>query len=444
MIRTFGEMLEELRRTEAVRLDEIEIRHAPTIGEMYEGLTQDVLDRAIPPGVDLRVVSGFAIDGKGGTTGQLDCMLVRGEGTPIPYAPGKFQWHVKDVLAVIEVKKNLFGGDLNDAYQQLSSVSEITSSWLSTAKGDADFSLDASMRAYAECTGEIAPPAAEWSRMDPARHLLLHTIMFDQIAPVRIALGYFGYSTEGGLRRGFSALLADNLRVRGFGPPTLPNLLVANGASLVKLSGHPYRHPLKSDGYWPILASSHINPTLLILEAIWTRISYLRPMPALFGEDLELERLSPFIEAQPVISKGPDGSHGWMYRETPMTARQLADGPDHMEWAPVELDDEQNVVLDRLCREDVHTTDPQLLAFLAQAGRDPEEFFRSLIDTTLVASDGSRLELTTVQCQIVILPDGRIVAGENSTGRLERWVARFMRRRGERAADGADVRSPPV
>jgi hypothetical protein len=436
MIRTLGEMLETLRRAEARRLDEVDIKHAPTIGEMYEGLTQDVLDRAIPPGLDLKVVSGFAIDGNGGTTGQLDCMLVRGEGIPVPYAAGKFQWHVKDVLAVFEVKKTLFGDDLGEAYQQLKSVSEITSAWLHKAKGEYEFSLGASMRAYAECTGEIAPPANQWLQMDPARHLIFHTIMFDQIAPVRVMLGYFGYSTEGGLRRGFSSLLEKNLRIHGFGPPTLPNLIVADGATLVKLGGHPYHQPVKADGYWPILASSHINPTLLILEMIWTRISYLRPMAELFGEDLELELLSPFLEARPVIPDNPEQAQGWMYRETPMSAKQLAEGPDHMEWAPVELDVQQNVVLDQLCREDVYTTEPDLLAYLTSSGRDPETFFRSLIETNLVALDGTRLVLTTVQLAIVILPDGPTVAGENNTGRLERWVQRFMERRGK--ADGAE------
>lgn len=43
---------------------------------MYEGLTADIRDRAIPPGLDIRIVSGSAIDDKGTTTGQLDRMPV--------------------------------------------------------------------------------------------------------------------------------------------------------------------------------------------------------------------------------------------------------------------------------------------------------------------------------------------------------------------------------
>ncbi|WP_420884141.1 DUF6602 domain-containing protein [Rhizobium tibeticum] len=72
---------------------------------MYEGLTKDLLNKAIPDGLDLKIVSGFVIDGKGGSSGQLDCMLVRGEGSPVPFVDGLFQWHVRDVLAVFEVKK---------------------------------------------------------------------------------------------------------------------------------------------------------------------------------------------------------------------------------------------------------------------------------------------------------------------------------------------------
>src|SRR5687767_11023058 len=143
MIKTLGEMLEQLRQAEAKRLDAVDIKHAPTIGAMYEGLTHDILDRAIPPGLDLRVVSGFAVDGKGGTTGQLDCMLVRGEGTPVPFVSGMYQWHIQDVLAVLEVKKELFGSELGDAYDQLKSVTAISSSWLKSASGPAKFSLAA-------------------------------------------------------------------------------------------------------------------------------------------------------------------------------------------------------------------------------------------------------------------------------------------------------------
>jgi hypothetical protein len=428
MIRTLGELLEKLRLAEAEKLDAEQITHPPTIGAMYEGLTRSILDMAIPAHLDLRIVTGFVIDGKGGRSGQIDCMLARGEGRPIPYVDGSYEWHVKDVLAVLEVKKSLFADDLADAYDQLKSATDITSSWLQGASGPAEFSLSASMRTYAQCVGEILPPSDEWRTMDPARHLIWHTIMTDQIAPLRIMLGYGGYSTEGGLRRGYINFLTDKLQTLGYGPPSMPNLIVANGVSLVKLSGHPYSHPVLSDGWWPLVASSTVNPTLLILEHLWTRISYLHPAPELFGEDLETEKLSPLIEAKPVEVDSGSGRWGWQFKEQKRSAKELAEGPIQGEWEPATLDDEQNIVLHRLCSEDIDTTDPDLLAFLADRGREPQEFIASLVKTTLVAREGTMLVPTTVQCEIVLLPDGRFVAGENNTGRLSRWVNRFMER----------------
>jgi len=85
MIKTVGEILEALRKAEAAKLKASDIRHAPTIGSMYEGLTRSLLERAVPSSMNLRIVSGFVVDGLGGTSGQLDCMLVSGEGTgPFP------------------------------------------------------------------------------------------------------------------------------------------------------------------------------------------------------------------------------------------------------------------------------------------------------------------------------------------------------------------------
>lgn len=196
MIKTVGEMLEALRQAEAAKLDASDIRHAPTIGSMYEGLTRSLLERAVPASMDLRIVSGFLVDGRGGTSGQLDCMLVSGEGRAVPYVDGVYQWHVRDVLAVFEVKKNLFGGDLSDAHGQLLNVVNTYSSWVQNAHEATAVNVRASMRAYAECVGTVLPAPDDWETMDRAKHLIWHTISMDQLAPVRIVLGYGGYSMQ--------------------------------------------------------------------------------------------------------------------------------------------------------------------------------------------------------------------------------------------------------
>ena len=422
MIRNLGDLIEKLRQVEAAKLNDSDITHGPTIGAMYEGLTKSLLNRVVPDGLDVQVVSGFVVDGYGARSGQLDCMVVRGEGVPVPYVDGVFQWHVRDVLAVFEVKKTLFGGDMADAYGQLQQVSKVFSSWVQNKETKGSFNLKASQRVYSECVGEVVPD--KLSEIDPLKHLIWHAIMIDQISPVRIALGYGGYSSEAGIRDGFLKFLHENTGKLGYGPPTIPNLIVGDGVSLVKLSGHPY-HARMEEGWWPIVASSSVNPSLLILEHLWTRISYSSPAPHIFGEDLDMERLTPLLYAQPRL--GPDAKTpmGWQFRSHKFTAKQLKAQPLFDAWDPIVLDVDQHVVVSRLCSEDISMSDPQLLAFLRSEGRDPQAFFASLVATTLVATIGDNLTLTTTTCKTAVLPDGRYVAGEDNSGRFSRWLERY-------------------
>jgi len=50
---------------------------------MYEGLTRDILDRAIPASLDLRIVDGF-VELDGALSPQIDAMLVTGGGRELP------------------------------------------------------------------------------------------------------------------------------------------------------------------------------------------------------------------------------------------------------------------------------------------------------------------------------------------------------------------------
>jgi hypothetical protein len=64
------------------------ITHAPTIGAQYEGITGSTLRMMIPPELELQVVAGFVEGIESTLSGQIDCMLVRGTGIPIPGLEG--------------------------------------------------------------------------------------------------------------------------------------------------------------------------------------------------------------------------------------------------------------------------------------------------------------------------------------------------------------------
>ena len=123
MITSFAQFLEQLQAKEAEILAAESVKHAPTIGDMYEGLTRNLVERAIPEGLNLRLVDGFVVGVDGQYSHQTDAMLVMGEsGRQIPKTE-KWAWPIADVLAVFEVKKNLYAKDLADGINKMRKVS---------------------------------------------------------------------------------------------------------------------------------------------------------------------------------------------------------------------------------------------------------------------------------------------------------------------------------
>src|SRR4051794_6396024 len=122
MIRSVADLLLGLLRDELPKLHSSPIVHAPTIGDMYEGLSSNLLTRALP--TDLSVSTGFVTDGRGHLTGQLDCIIARGMGQQVPYTDSVIH-HLRDVIAVVEVKKTLHKAEMGDAWEQLLAVQEI-------------------------------------------------------------------------------------------------------------------------------------------------------------------------------------------------------------------------------------------------------------------------------------------------------------------------------
>lgn len=427
MIQTVADFLLELRNLEARRLAGVTITHGPTIGAMYEGLSRDLLERAIPSALGLRLVNGFVTDGLGNQSGQIDCMLVRGEGSQLPYTDSHL-WHVKDVVAVLEIKKTLYGTELIDAFDHLRGVQVLHSTYMQSQRASGD-SVDVSsaLRAFAETTG-IVPPAYEaLGSLSVSDQLLFHTLVNEQVSPIRIVFGYDGFQTERGFRRSLFSRLQSIVAagtdegVRGYGAGSFPQLIVSGGYSLCKANGQPFSARFREDG-WPFYFSASVNPLQLLLEYVWTRLSQQFGVGGLWGEDLTVEQLHPYLIAQ---IREQEGRLGWFYEFVDTGDAQLAAAGGYAEWEPAQLTDEGFVLVQRLCAgSQVLWDDPELLAFLASRGVDSAELKASLLDTGLVAMSGQEMELITELCQCVTMPDGTLVAGENNTGRLTRWVQR--------------------
>lgn len=190
MITSFAQFLQQLQAKEAALLAEEEVRHGPTIGDMYEGLTRELLDRAIPNDLNLRLLQGFVVGVDGKRSHQTDAMLVMGErGRQLPRTDS-WEWPIADVLAVFEVKKNLYGAELLDSLDKMRGISLQQQKLLAQ---NIQVHLGPSRNAFARITGRL-PRNDEEEDLTSAEAEIYRTVAHEQLAPLRVVFGYEGYA----------------------------------------------------------------------------------------------------------------------------------------------------------------------------------------------------------------------------------------------------------
>jgi hypothetical protein len=422
VIRTVDDFLKALREKELAAISRVAgVSHPGMIGDMFEGLTRHLLELTLFADLDLRVVQGLIRDSAGNDSDQLDCMVVVGEGERIPHTD-HYIYNIAHVLAVIEVKKSLYGTQLSDAYSNLLSVVERAEPQSLARKRI--------LGPFRTVTG-VAANEEHLETLPVTQQAIYHCIVGEALLPVRIALGYYGYATEHSLREGLwqyldrvSPALADAPAV-GYGPHSLPNLIVAGNNALVKLTGTPYAIRGRSDE-WILYGSVRGAATLVLLELIWSRLaSHFNLDVDIFGEDLDIEYVTPLISAR--LRELENGVRGWEYDFHDVSAKSLLAQPSWVAWQPVALNELQFAAITFLCKKDEIRPfqDSDLHSYLHGLGHTVTEYIDEVLRTGLVflTSDGA-LRLNTDSCLCAIDPQLGYLAAENADGRFARWIAK--------------------
>jgi hypothetical protein len=378
MIKTIADLLRELMVKEAAELDEEAVKHGPTIGAMYEGLARDILDRVIPAEIDVRVVDGFVEGIDGALSPQIDAMVVTGKGRQIPYT-SNFVWPIADVIAVFEVKKTLYANDLADAFEKLRTVKRMSEAYV---QNGVKVTADPSFRAFAKTTGQYPASIEAVDALPDELSYIFHTMLADQLAPVRVILGYHGYVDEHGLRKGLLDYLQDQGGfAAGFGASSMPNLIVARSNSILKMDGHPYVAPLR-DGWWNLLVSNPENPLRLLIELLWTKLGdrFGDIFPG--DDDLELERLAPFLDAR--LRREGDNL-GWAYNYHPLSKEEMATAPAPS-WDPEAVDTCEIVITQQLARYgSIDVRDEEFRSYVTSEGIDPDALIADMVARRILA-----------------------------------------------------------
>jgi hypothetical protein len=418
MITSVATLLRKLMEKETGQLAQQKISHPPTIGAMYEGLTRDILDRAIPASLNLRIVEGFIEDTQGARSPQVDVMLVSGEGRQTPFTDS-YVWPIQDVIAVIEVKKNLFGTDLDDAFRKLRRVMQMHVAFLQSGAGRQP-NMSPMVEAFAHLTGHYPVNGHAVDALPHELSCIFHTLATEYLGPVRVIFGYEGYTDEFSLRNSLVKYLENHLGTSaGFGIGSLPNLIVCRKNALLKITGQPYVSPMV-DNWWLAIVSNSENPLRILIELIWTRLSnqFQRQFP--MDDTLQMERLAPAFSLR---FAERDGRIGWEYRFHHLTREQLA-AIKPISWKPAAIDEHECLILWWVARQgklDVRDADFRL--FVIHKGSDPDQLIAGLVQRRLLAwSDNHTVRLiTTTPFFIGFTPDGQVLT-TNEANLLDLWM----------------------
>lgn len=415
MIRDVAELLHHFVEEERIKLNKYKLAHGPTIGAMYEGLTKDLLKKAIPVDLGLSVVSGFVCNGED-LSGQIDCMLVSGSGELIPFTTD-YKWPVDRVIAVFEVKKSLSTAELEDSYNHLRNVSGMYGKFIENAEAFPWVRMDWIFRVFSQITGLRVESYAEVSDLPFDKELLFHTLVNEYMEPARVVFALNGWKREVTLRENIYKLLERRrANPKGMGAGSFPHLVISGGNSLIKANGLPYASAL-ANGMWPFLLSSNHNPIRILLEVILTKIDIKLDSNLAEDNSLERESMSACLSAK-AVRRG--ARMGWDYKFHGLSEKQLKERGSSHEWAPFEITDAQHVAFMMLCRDGSLRIDDRLRAFAEKEG-GVDSFVKSLVATQLVALRGKELVLISKACKCVVTPRGVYVADDHD-GQLTNWI----------------------
>jgi len=422
MIKNIADFLEELKKNGIELIDKNRnTEHSGMTGDIYEGLTSEILNKSIFKGLDLKVTNGKIRNNNDELSLQIDCMLVTGKGENVPFTD-HYIYHYSQVIAVLEVKKTLNKQQISNSYKNLKSIIKVSRS--------IDYDGEQYMMRLLRTSWELLtntelPKRENVDKLPENFQFIYHTLLMEAYFPLRIVFGYFGYNSEYALREGFIKMLEDKISAgerKGFGVGSLPNLIICNNFSLIKSNGMPFAIPFqKEDFYWPILVSSNKSPLLNLLELIWTRLSFKFGISSsIFDDSLELDSGHKFLDCK--LDTDSFGNKGWSYSYYYLKKKELEKKFPTHKWEPAELDLKEFKLVNTLCAEDeLELDDEKFLKILKEFNCTEKEIIDSLIKKRLIFKKEKSIKLSTRQC-VTVVKNGKFYAGDEFNGLMTKWV----------------------
>jgi len=427
MINTVANFLEEFKSKslEIIEKKEKNISHRPTIGNIYEGLTAEILNKSIFKDLNVRIVlNSFIFNDSGKISNEMDCMVVCGEGEKISFTD-QYKYHIRDVIAVIQVKKKLTPDEIDKSHNNLRNVIDTAE-----PRDGEKYMGKIHRHAFKALVGKDLPYPDQVESLTDSEKIIYHFLRLQAFWPLRISLSYYGYKSEFGLREAFVNNIEGKLLkpggkpVKGYGPISFPDIIISGNNTIVKNIGMPFGIPFfKQDFYWMLFCSWHSNPSYFLLELIWTRLSYKFNISSqIFGEDFQLDPIHPLLWAKD--RKIDEKRWGWEYSYHAISRRRLNIKFDPKPWKPVEINMAEWVILMRIISDGYMELDQELEDFLQSKKYSTQQLIDHLTINRVLYVEDNKIYLLLEEPMIQSGKDDKTYIGENANGEMYNWIGK--------------------
>ena len=413
-----SELLTKLMLDEKKVMNNNPVKHPTLIGSMYEGATKKILKKIDFSHPDLKVVSGIITSGDN-HSGQIDCMVVIGEGERITNTDDFF-YPIDKVIAVFEIKKNLFSREIDNVYQHLNAVFQLSKLdyQVKQDEGTLNFNTTRPAQEFVNLFGVWPCHYEENDSLPLHQRVVYQSLVRDWLTPLRIAMGYNGFKSEDALRASVHKIYENKEFQPGYGMQNMPNLLISDGYSLIKMNGMPYKGFWNEEHGWCWLGSSNANPILLIMELLFDRVQLLLGIKPDRGDDQNEEVLYPLILSKPVVESEKLGWYTFII-QAPVPERQVS----QTQWSPIRLSLLEKDLLGLLHKHGPLEIKGDILCeYKSKYELDNVfEAIQSLLDARVVLATDEQLYICSGKWSVAKVC-GSFYCGDNSDERFEHWV----------------------
>ncbi len=293
LIQTVADLFAQIKEREhKARTGALSSNQRLAMSTMYQGLPRNVLEFAAFEGIDVRVVEGRIRKSDGIVSKRMDCMVVIGEPEVVVPPTAHCIYPIGQVIAVMEVKRNLFPSRLDDFVADPNYLTPIHS--IPTAARER-------VRAgYFPLFDSVLPDSLDMLPDDIKK--VYTDLVRDATLPLRVVLSYGAFPDENALRQGLIEYLAnDSAResVGGNTPSDFADLVLCGDSALIKMNGQPYAPPQYEERGWHFYGSLQGYNAVFLLEMLWTRIQTQLGLEAeVQGADLKMPPINALLFAR--------------------------------------------------------------------------------------------------------------------------------------------------